>query len=307
MKLFVLEWNRSARGEDGAAAPTLFAASGALIAHDGPLHVVGDIQLHAREELRRRLASAGVSADAGTGDGSLILAAWRAWGPTCVDRIIGDFAFALWDDGRREVFCARDQLGVRPLYYADVRGAFVCSNAIAAIRQHAQVSSQVHTPAIVSFLECGWNTDLGTTTFSDIRRLPPGHTMNVRTDAAPAPHRYWQFPVPEPLVYSSDTDYIEHYRQVLSDAGRDRTGDGPVGLMLSGGLDSTSLAATLRRTAPAQLVTAYTTDVGAIVPNDDVRLARLVASRLGMPHDVSADIPQALEHLTDSTFHPPEP
>ncbi len=307
MKLFVLEWEHAGDDEGGRATARGIAAGGAVAARAGSLHIIGDIRIDARAELKRALSDAGYPQQADAGDADLVLAAWQAWGDACTARLLGDFSFVIWDDAHRVVFCARDQLGVRPLYYAVHAGGFICSNTLDAIRASRAVTSRLHEPALVSFLECGWNRDLTTTTFTDIRRLPPAHQIVCRDGRPADPARYWHFPVPEPLIYRSDPEYIEHFRALLAECVRDRAGTGPIALMMSGGLDSTSLAATLRRVVPDQPVIAYTTDVGDVVPNDDARLARVVAGQLGLRHVISSDIPVALEHLADADFRSPEP
>ena len=270
--------------------------------------IVGDVRLDARDELRDALRVAGRAAPRGATDIELVLAAWHAWGETATDHLRGDFSFALWDAGRRMLFCARDALGVRPLYWAEPGDHFICSNTLDAVRAHPLVSPRLHTPAIVSFLERGYNDDTSTTSFADIRRLAPAHQLIVRADSrAGTPTRYWSFPVPEPLRLRSDREYIERFRDVLGSAVRDRLRGDNAGILLSGGLDSTSLAATARRVAPDVKLFAWTDDMGPSAPPDEVRLAKQVAARLALPHEVTLHKGRTLAHLTDAVSRTPEP
>ncbi|MFI5312317.1 MAG: asparagine synthetase B family protein [Gemmatimonadales bacterium] len=270
--------------------------------------LVGDVRIDAQGALRAALEGAGDAVSHDATDETLVLAAWDAWGEDAVGRLRGDFSFALWDPKRQALFCARDAFGVRPLYYADLGEAFVCSNVLAAVRAHPAVSTRLHQPAIVSFLCHGFNVDLTTTTFADIARLPPAHQLRVSiTPGTATRHRHWSFPVPAPLVLRREEEYAERYRDVLGEAIRDRLRVPRAGIMLSGGLDSTSLAATIRRVSPGTDLLAVTSDVSAMTPNDDARLAADVARRLGLRHEIVRDAPGQLDHLTDQTFRPPEP
>src|SRR3990172_6083518 len=134
--------------------------------------LVGDVRIDAQAALRDALAAAGEAVPRASPDESLVLAAWHVWGEDAAARLLGDFSFAIWDPARRVLFCARDAFGVRPLYYADAGDTFVFRNLLGAVRAHPAVSARLHEPAIVSFLCVGWNVDLTTTSFADVRRLP---------------------------------------------------------------------------------------------------------------------------------------
>ena len=271
--------------------------------------LVGDVRIDAQAALRDALAAAGEAVPRASPDESLVLAAWHVWGEDAAARLLGDFSFAIWDPARRVLFCARDAFGVRPLYYADAGDTFVCSNVLGAVRAHPAVSARLHEPAIVSFLCVGWNVDLTTTSFADVRRLAPAHQLVVPADAhaAATPRRYWSFPVPAPLRLRRDEDYVERFRATLGEAVRDRLRVPRAAILLSGGLHSPSLAATARRVAPEAELVAYTTVVSPMVPDGDTPLASLVARRLGVRHEIVDDVPLPLEHLGDRAFRPEEP
>jgi asparagine synthase (glutamine-hydrolysing) len=270
--------------------------------------IVGHVRLDAREGLRDALGAAGIPTARGATDADLVLAAWMAWRETATERLRGDFSFAIWDSRERVLFCARDALGVRPLYWAAVGGTFVCSSDLDAVRAHKAVSSRLHKPAIMSFLGVGYNVDCGTTSFADIQRLPPAHQLVVRADwTSIVPRRYWDFPVPEPLRLSREQDYAERFRDVLGDAVRDRLRGDRAAILLSGGLDSTSLAATARRVAPDVLLGAWTNDMGESAPEDEVMLAGAVAQQLGISHEIVCNKIEPLAHLRSRGFRSPEP
>lgn len=270
--------------------------------------IVGDIRLDGRDALRDALGAAGVATPRGASDADLVMLAWGAWRETSTERLRGDFSFAIWDAKERVLFCARDPLGVRPLYWADLGGTFVCSNELDAVRAHTNVASKLHDPAIVAFLRFGYNDDVTTTSFRDVRRLAPAHSLTVRAGQSEiVPRRYWNFPVPQPLRLASDGEYIERFRDVMGAAVRDRLRSGRAGIMMSGGLDSTSLAATARRAAPGVSLRAWTLDDGESVAADEVRLASSVAARLGLAHEIVRYEGVPFAHLAERGFRTPEP
>ncbi len=291
-----------------------------LVRGDGPVRatgianpnggswVAGDVRLDGRAALRDALGAAGVATINGATDTELVFAAWMAWRETAAERLIGDYSFALWDAPQRTLFCARDALGVRPFYWAETGRTFVCGNVLNEVRAHPAVSSRLHEAAIVSFLQHGHNADTATTSFADIRRLPPGHHLVIRDDsAAITPRKHWSFPTPEPLRLADDDEYIERFRHVLGEAVRDRVQTDRAAILLSGGLDSTSIAATARRVSPAVELSAWTNDPGASQPPDENRLAAEVAARLGIAHQIDRTEPAPFVQPDDSDFQTPEP
>lgn len=300
----------------GAAAAGL--AHGLLVARDGATlgphalddryWLAGDIRLDAQDALRAALRDAGAPLRGDECDDRLVLHAYAAWGDACVTRLLGDFSFALWNAETRALLCARDGMGVRPLYFADLGDVFICSNVLAAVRAHPLVPATLHEPAIVSFLQWGFNVDAARTTFAAVRRLPPARQFAV--SAARGVHQdreHWRFPEPSPLRYADEREYVEHYREILGEAVRDRLRVPRVAILLSGGLDSTSLAATARRVAPEVQLDAFTVDLSSRIPDDEGRLAALVARQLGIAHHVTDGWSEPLEYLDDPSFTPPEP
>ena len=290
-----------------------------LLRGDGPVNatgvpdaragtwIAGDVRLDGRGALRHALGEAGMPTANDASDSALVLAAWAAWRETATERLIGDYAFAVWDHRDRTLFCARDALGVRPLYWAETGRRFVCGSSLDDVRTRVG-SSRLHEPAVVSFLVHGCNTETATTTFAGVHRLRPGHQLIVREDAAaPSPRRHWWFPAPEPLRLARDEEYVERFRDLLGEAVRDRLRTDRAAILLSGGVDSTALAATARRVAPGTRLTAWTNDMGPSQPADEIRLAAEVASRVGADHHVVPHVSTPLAHLAAPDFRTPEP
>lgn len=257
---------------------------------DGQVWISADARVDGRDELTDALQQAfgpDAPADRRTaGDIELILHAYRAWGVDCVQHLLGDFAFAIWDGRTRRLFCARDHFGVKPFFYAQLGHSVILSNTVDCLRAHPAVSDRLNDLAIADFLLFGYNQELDTTAFADIRRLPPGHYLTVQDDEVRVA-RYWSVPEPSHVDYANDEEVLERFRALLDLAVTDRLRTSRVGVMMSGGLDSTSVAATAhqilsRRDGPFQL-RAYTVVHGDLLPRDEEgRYAGLVADSLGM-------------------------
>jgi asparagine synthase (glutamine-hydrolysing) len=251
---------------------------------DGRSWVVADARVDARAELLAEMETHGVSVDPGATDVELILRAYQVWGEGCVEHLLGDFAFAVWDEARRALFLARDHLGVKPLFFARLGhgdGA-VFSNTLECIRLHSRVSSELNDLAIADFLLFGMNQEPGTTSFADVRRLPPAHCATWSETGLKA-RRYWTLPIDEPLRYRSAADYTDQFLELLATAVHDRLRTKKVGIFMSGGLDSTSIAAAARRDSGGVGVRAFTTLVRGVTDDKEEFYAGLAASRLGIP------------------------
>src|SRR5262249_8370944 len=166
---------------------------------DGRVWIVADARIDARADLLASLRASGdrrASADAG--DAELIVRSYDLWGDACVEHLLGDFTFVIWDAARRRLFAARDQLGVKPLFYAQLASTVIVSNTLDCVRRHSAVSGEPHDPAIAEFLLFGVNRDGATTAFRDVRRVPAAHSLTCSIDATTL-RRYWTLPVDEPM------------------------------------------------------------------------------------------------------------
>jgi asparagine synthase (glutamine-hydrolysing) len=153
-------------------------------------------------------------------DVELILRAYLEWGNSCVEHLLGDFAFAIWDGRKRRLWCARDQFGVKPFYYARTQNTFLFASSIDCLRHHPQVSSELNEEAIGDFLLFGHNQNEENTIYRNIHRIPPAHRLIV-TDNKQQLERYWHFPTGSEIRYQNDADYVEHYREIFSTAVKD--------------------------------------------------------------------------------------
>lgn len=173
----------------------------------------------------------------------LILAAYERWGRECLDKLVGDFAFAIWDAAERTVFLARDPMGVRQVYYASVEGAFYFGSSINAIRAALPQPATLNENLMKAFLMGMTDMWVCQTMYREIQRLPPAHCLLVQ-NSNPSPQLYDRFEPRQEYTYKSDAAWLEAFRALLDEAVRNRLHSAtPVALSVSGGLDSSSIAA----------------------------------------------------------------
>lgn len=272
--------------------------------------IVADARIDARDQLVLELRSRGRAAESSSSDPELILHAYQAWGENCVEHLLGDFAFAIWDAERRRLFCARDPFGIKPFYYAELPGCFVFSNTLDCIRLHPAVSGELNDAAIADFLLFGLNCDAAATSFLGIRRLPRAHVL--RWSAAGSQMReYWRPPTDGAIRYRHREEYVENFRELLILAIEDRLRTKKAGIFLSGGLDSSAIAAIankLRCTRhPLLELHAFTATFEGIA-DSDATAARAVAAALQIPiHTWTVDGRRLFDGWEESNFHFPEP
>lgn len=209
---------------------------------DGATWIVADARLDARPDLIAKLENQSPHGLGSATDVELVLRAYLAWGENCVDQLLGDFAFGIWDGPRKRLFCARDHLGIKPFYYSRKGWLVIFSNTLECVRQHPAVSDQLNDLAITDFLLLQHNQDAATTAFADIQRLPPAHTVTW-SDTGEQSRRYWTMPVDPPLFLHRSEDYLDRFRELLRQAVGDRLRTNEAGIFMSGGLDSTCMAA----------------------------------------------------------------
>ncbi len=253
---------------------------------DGQVWIVADARVDARGELRGKLRSHGCRDLEEATDAELILQSYLVWGEECVRHLIGDFAFAIWDEPRQRLFAARDHLGVKPFYYARKGNFLIFSNTLNCLRMHPEVSDELNDLAIADFLMFGFNQDPATTSFIDIQRLPPSHSLTWQ-DGALQFRRYWNLPQEGPLRYRRPTEYVEHFKELLDLAVADRLRTRRVGVFLSGGLDSPIVAAAAKRLLAARGgafdLRAYSLAYDRLIPDQERHWSSLMAQHLGIP------------------------
>jgi asparagine synthase (glutamine-hydrolysing) len=254
---------------------------------DGRTWIAADARIDGRAELAAELRAHDRRVTHETTDAWLILHAYDEWAERCVEHLLGDFAFAIWDGDRRRLFCARDHFGVVPCYYARLADGIVVGNGLWPLRLHPAVSATLDERVIGDFLFVGLNMDLTATTFADIRSLPPAHVLSFE-DGAVRLRRYWEPPTEgHQLRLRRPDEYVERFRVLFDQAVGDRLRADRVGTHLTGGMDSTSVAASARHALATRGsdfdLRAYTIVYDRLIAEEEGRYAALVAADLGVP------------------------
>jgi asparagine synthase (glutamine-hydrolysing) len=188
----------------------------------------------------------------------IVTAAYLRCGERCTEHLTGEFAFALWDAHRRLLLAGRDGLGVRPLYAGEGRGVAVVSNVLAAVVAHPAVPAVLDDQALVQFLALG-EAAPGRTAYRHVKSVPAGHTLQLTPQSGHAAlSRHWWFPQKEDQGLRTEADVLEGYRAVLGQAVADRVRGPATAILLSGGVDSTTIAAAARLACPGIQLRAFT-------------------------------------------------
>jgi asparagine synthase (glutamine-hydrolysing) len=226
-------------------------------------------------------------------DTEVILRGWVEWGPDVVDQIHGQFAFALWDRSEQTLFLARDRLGEKPLYYAVLPDrTFVFGSELKALMAHPALPRVIDPLAVQDFFAFGYITD-PRTIYAGVKKLGAGQAMLLQRGQSPRIRTYWE---PHPAGRSErDLDRAaDALRDRLSGAVRSQlVADVPIGAFLSGGVDSSGVAATMAQAVP-QGLNCFT--IGFDDPKFDERTyAAEVAERYGVSHHVEVVSPDDME------------
>lgn len=217
-----------------------------LVDKSRDLTITADARIDNREELMEQLGITALT-HGEVSDSQLILAAYGKWGEDCPQHLLGDFAFAIWDGREQKLFCARDHMGVKAFYYHHAPGKFFAfASEIKGLMCVPGVPRRLNDNSIGEHLAsfCG---DSIHTFFEEILRLPPAHTLTFSKSKEAQLKRYWALDPSRELRLNSDEEYAEKFREIFTEAVRCRMRSAfPVGSMLSGGLDSSSITCVAR-------------------------------------------------------------
>jgi asparagine synthase (glutamine-hydrolysing) len=206
---------------------------------DGGLAITANARIDNREALAKSL---GIESPIDSiPDSKLILKAYQKWGDDCAAHLIGEFAFAIWDEANKSLYCAKDAFGTRPLYYSQAKDHFIFSSEIRGIFASELVKKELNDIMLAVHL-IGFKGEKVQTTYKGVSILPAAHWLKVTPDGI-TKKRYWDIDLSRKVQYSTNTQYEEAFRELLINAIKVRTRSAyPVGCLLSGGLDSTSIA-----------------------------------------------------------------
>lgn len=279
---------------------------------DGRVWMTADARLDDRQTLIAKLRAHRQTMEHSISDDRLLLSAYEVWGTGCLDHLLGDFAFAIWDAPQQRLFCATDHFGVVPFFYARVADGLLISNTLNCLRLHPDISDSLDEQAVADYLLFRMNYNPSGTIFSDIRRLPAAHSLIYEAGRLQI-RQYWKVPNPNVVEGRQEQAVVEQFRILLETAAADRLRTNNVATHLSGGLDSTSITTVAHKQLAAQGASfelqAYTKVFEQLIPHEEVSYAQLVAARLDIPlHRVAAEnFSWEMDIHGTPEFIPPEP
>ncbi len=274
---------------DVAGSPQPMASS------DGRAMLVFNGEIYNYRELRQELR--GLGAEFRTdGDSEVILAAWQRWGPDCLPRLHGMFAFAIYDTAERTLFLARDRLGVKPLFYARLSdGSVAFASELKGLTAHPLLRREVDPLAVEDYLAWGYVPD-HRSFLAGVQKLPAGHSLLLRHgQPLPAPRQWWDVSFAERRqgrASDLEAELLHLLRQAVTSR---MVSDVPLGAFLSGGVDSSAVVALMAEASRDPVKTcSIGFDVGAL---DETGYARQVADRFHTAHSARTVASDDFEHV----------
>ncbi len=280
-----------------------------MVSADGRYVLVFNGEVYNFREIREELEGKGFQFK-GSGDSEVVLSAFQAWGNACVYRFIGMFAFAVWDEKEQRMSLFRDRVGVKPLYYGWDGKVLWFGSELKALRAFWHWQPDINHQALGEFFQYGYIA-APRSIYRQVSKVMPGHWLEIsRQKPEPALHRYWSVldAVAQGLLQASEDELTDQLEDLLISAFRYRmVADVPVGVFLSGGIDSSIVAAILQKHAGQQI---HTFTIGFEDKTcDESGWAKKVASHLGTRHteyilglDKAREIIPKLPQLYDEPF-----
>jgi asparagine synthase (glutamine-hydrolysing) len=255
-----------------------------LYNEDGSVAVVFNGEIYNFQELAKELAACGHSFRTHS-DTEVIVHGWEEWGASCVERFRGMFAFALWDRNRETLFLARDRLGVKPLYYAQLRdGPWIFGSELKALLVHPGLRREINPMAVEDYFAYGYVPE-PRTIFKEVLKLPPGSTLTLRRgQLASQPVEYWDVPFKAATAPSEQEASEELIFRLRESVKLRLISDVPLGAFLSGGVDSSAVVAMMAGLSAEPVVTC-SISFGDPAFNESA-YARTVAERYRTHHHV---------------------
>jgi|SRR5580692_4491451 asparagine synthase (glutamine-hydrolysing) len=272
---------------------------------DGSVWIVFNGEIYNHAELREKLIARGHIYRTHS-DTETIVHLYEEYGCDCVQHLRGMFAFTIWDKPRHKLFAARDRLGIKPFYYRLQDGVFLFGSEIKALLAHPGVRAEFNQRVLPEYLAFGY-TSTEETFFSGIYKLPAGHTLELADNGCPEIRRYWDLSVADDRDPRPRSFYIHRYRELLEEAVSSHLmSDVPLGVFLSGGLDSSAIAALtarMRREPIQTFAVGYAEQTYSELP-----YAKIVADHIGSQHhELQITRRQFFDALPDAIWHEDEP
>ena len=256
---------------------------------DGRVWLLGDVRLDGREDLIRRFAQRGEKLASAVTDEELVLHVVHAFGESGVAELDGDYSIVLWDSAKKRLLGFRDLTGSKPFFYFAGEGALCVSNTIDALQGSAGFGGALDENFLADYLLAGWCPDGERTIYREIRRLAPGHVLEYSNGGIKL-RRAAQLPIEEVVRFKREEEYVQQYHEILHNAVKDRLANESNVVFMSGGLDSTAVAAAANRLClrmgGAHSVTAQSVDYRPLFEDHEGEEARRVADYLQIPFEL---------------------
>ncbi|WP_455208776.1 N-acetylglutaminylglutamine amidotransferase [Kaarinaea lacus] len=247
------------------------------------------------------------------GDTEVIIKAYAEWGESCVERLHGMFAFAIWDSKKQVLFLARDRLGIKPLYFSQTRSQLRFASNTQALLAAGDVDTSIDPIALHHQFTLHAVIPAPRTIFSGVRKLQPGYSMTVKPDGSVSSKPYWELTSRRPVIAKSEQEWIDAIHDKLKQAVEKRKviADVPVGVLLSGGLDSSLLVGLLAEAGVSDLHTFSIgfEDIGE-EKGSEFEYSDQVVDRFNTQHhkihipnaDVLKRLPEAVHNMAEPMF-----
>lgn len=253
---------------------------------DGTVWIVFNGEIYNHAQLRPDLERRG-HRYASNSDTETIIHLYEEYGEDCVQHLRGMFAFAIWDIQKNRVFCARDRLGIKPFYYVSSRERFAFASEMKSLFELPSIRPTLNRPLLPEFFALGYFSS-DETLFAGVRKLMPGHRLTLSLDAhgavEPKIEKYWDLDISRGVELRSEEECIAQFRELFDDTvSMHLMSDVPLGVFLSGGLDSSAIAATmagLRKDRIQTFSVGYAEDKYSELP-----FARTVAKHIGAEYN----------------------
>ncbi len=247
------------------------------------------------------------------GDSEVILKAWHAWGEGCVERLHGMFAFAIWDEAKRQLFLARDRFGIKPLYYTADSARLRFASNLQALLAAGGIDTRIDSVGLHHQFTLHAVIPAPHTILCEVKKLPPAHSLLIKADGQQRQRRYWNLSATRPAIPRSDAEWLEAIHESLRTAVRRRNevADVPVGVLLSGGLDSSLLVALLAEAGTSDLNTfSFGFEDTPQEAGSEFEFSDQVASRYATRHhryripnaEVLQRLPEAVDAMAEPMF-----
>jgi len=269
---------------------------------DGSIWIVFNGEIYNHLELREQLEKKGhrfVTAS----DTEAIIHSYEEWGEYCVQKLRGQFAFAIWDNEKKELILARDRMGIKPLFYIKINGDLIFASEIKAILQYKKVVPRLNYQSLHYLLSLQYIPGEDTM-FTGIKKLLPGHIL-IYENGKIKNHKYWDLTINTTPIKSEEY-YIKNIQRLFKQAVERRLmSDVPLGVLLSGGIDSSSIVAVMSELVDDPI---KTFSMGFGEPTDELEDAQVIADYFGTDHHTLILEPANIPNMLPQTiWHADEP